>query len=577
MRNLYPEYISLLESLHVNAQHSMINSIRESVAEDSGLDPEYLLPDIPMESSIKKELDYLEVLDQMIVKKNKEILLLCSEAVLSKHPIGLSLDMIAESDIKSVYESRSNTLMGSLKTAMESGDNSKVCGFTRCVSDRDCEVMTAMKASVCCGKGVKDSLDCIFITECDKPVTKECVKEALAFLEKGCSEKIKEVKKIADEKCKSYKEKVCRMKDDMDDAAKVVHGQCKKNEACKSQKTECKNEAVNACFAVASYMMEQDFIDRSYIVSLENQILELNNQARKIVMCTYDYNPRDYAASLPVVKEMAEAIEEQSNEFYDALWEMDNTDIVNEAGIKTMFQNLKDKLTKSNKKFLDRYEKKALASECKGLVMEEWYVFVDLDKKYSDTLKSVKDLFKGSDIDDEDELKKMYKDLKDKGLGLIPGKVAKTAADFTRKETGDSFALYSKIAVNTTRNHSITKQDVKDAIATLKNISTEIDDAFHDLNKNVVALNSIYAFQRRSGNTGLTKSEKYQRKLGNLKKDYLQLLDKDYSGAVYWQLLAKQKQARKVVQMAARDSSNEWASVFDEELAEITESVLNYI
>ena len=587
MRNLYPEYTSLVESLHQNTQLLMMNSFMEEYVLDNGGDTEFKFPTVSMESSIEREIGYLEALDLTIDKVNKQILEMCAERALAVNPIGLSMDYYTEADISAKYEEDSKVLMGSLKTALESGDTTQISSVTTCISGKGSDVTTVLRNTVCCGKKMDGCLDMILNKEYGKPITKECIKEAVAFLEKGCSEKIKEIKKVANEKCKSYKEKACNMKNDMDKAAKVVHGQCKKEgcnkesckkesckkEGCKNAK-ECTNEAVASCFAVNTYLMEQDFLDHAYIVTLENQLLEMVTQARKIVMCAHGYDPRDYANSLASVQEMAEVIEERCNEAYDSCLEMDMEEYLMEAGFKEKITSLKSRFVVSNKRFLKKYEDKALKSSCSGLVMDKWYTFSDLDKKYKETLKRIQDLFKGTDTDDVDKLKAAYKDLKDKGFGLIPGKVAKANSTFFTNDgsEGKYIVSYASIGSTLTRNHKVTKQDVKDAVNTLKNVGKEITETWNAFQKSNLSMQ----FAGTHGPSLGTKSERYQKKLTNLKKDYADLLDNNYKGALYWQLVAKQQQARKVVLMAARDVKTENA-MLDDELVSLIEEAYSYI
>lgn len=593
MRDLYQERISLFESMHKNYQMLMMNSLMEVYADrNEDTDPVYSFPEVSLESSLERERGFIEALEQVVTKKNEEILSVCSETSMSKNPIGLSLDQITESDISSKYESDSKMLLDSLKEVLESEDTSKICSYVNCLDGKNSDVTAAIKSAACCGKG--KSLDRIFTTECDKTVTKECIKEAVEFLESGCSKKIKEIKDTISEKCKSYKEKSCNMKNDMDKAAKVVHGQCKKNEACgdkkegcapkdeacKSKKEgysakSCNNEAVASCFAVNTYLMEQDFLDLAYVITLENQLLEMTNNARKIVMCAYSYDPRSYAESLPFVQEMAKEIEEQSNRSYDACMEMNLDAYVMEAGIKDKFKDLKDRMIKSNNKFLDKYQERALSSECSGIVIDKWYEFVDLDAKYNEALKNLQSVFKNYNTSSsEEDLKDLYKKVKD---GMFKTGAARTAArDFMKNDDGEHI-LYKNAVAKTVRNHKVTKEDVKNAVETLKGITTEIDTAYKTLSRFVTAMNYDMSGGKRSTNIGLTKPEKYQRKITKIKNDTKEMLDKDYAGAVYWQLLAKEKQARKVISLAARDSSNEWVSVFDAEFESLNESILMYL
>lgn len=583
MRNLYPEYISLVESLHQNTQMFMMNVFLEEYMRVNGGDTEFKFPTVSIESSLERECEYLEALDLTISKTNKEILDKFSEGAISKNPIGLSLDYVSECDISAKYEEDAKVLMGSLKATLESGDTAQLSSITTCISGKGHDVTTVLRNTVCCGKKMDGCLDMILNKEYGKPITKECVKEAVAFLEKGCSEKIKEIKKVANEKCKSYKEKACNMKNDMDKAAKVVHGQCKKEgcnkesckkEGCKNAK-ECSNEAVASCFAVNTYLMEQDFLDHAYIVTLENQLLEMVTQARKIVMCAYDYDPRDYANSLATVQEMAEQIEERCNEAYTACLEMDMKEYLIEAGFKEKLQELKSKMVLSNQKFLKKYQDRALKSECSGLVIDKWYEFPDIDKKYEDTLSKLKKLFKGKDFDSmsDDELKDFYKSVK---TGMLnTGSAANIARDFLRSDEGGLDLLYKKAVVKLVRNHKITKQDVKNAVDTLKNITTDIDSAYRALNDKVISL--AYANPRNRGiGVGLTKAERYKKNINKVKDTVMRMLEKDYSGAIYHQLVAKQQQARKVILMAARESKTENA-MFDDELISLIEEAYSYI
>ena len=270
------------------------------------------------------------------------------------------MDMVEEVDISGIHEESSNKLISLLKVAMESGDVDKINEFTKAFLEMDSDVTQCMKATMCNGKkddpgmfagnSVGFVFNSVFDKKQDQKVTKECIKEAKEFLESGCKKKLEEVKKCADEKCKSFKEKSCNLKNDMDKAAKIVHGStnegscngtrkrdgscdegCKK-EGCKGEgcaKEGCKkegcsskgpkNESVAACTAVAAYLLEQDFIDRAYIVNRINQILEMNTQARRILVCTEEYDPRNFVESFSYVQGLDAVLEEASNETYTNL------------------------------------------------------------------------------------------------------------------------------------------------------------------------------------------------------------------------------------------------------------------
>src|SRR5699024_4443482 len=126
MRNLYPEYISLVESLHQNTQMFMMNVFLEEYMRVNGGDTEFKFPTVSIESSLERECEYLEALDLTISKTNKEILDKFSEGAISKNPIGLSLDYVSECDISAKYEEDAKVLMGSLKATLESGDTAQL-------------------------------------------------------------------------------------------------------------------------------------------------------------------------------------------------------------------------------------------------------------------------------------------------------------------------------------------------------------------------------------------------------------------------------------------------------------------
>ena len=584
MRNLYSEFSDVREKLYDISMINTTNSLMEAYAENNDIDPEYRMPEFSLESSIEPELEYIDKLLFVTEKDNKNVLEACS-SVEDKNPIGLSLDMVEEVDISATYKESSDKLIGLLKTAMESGDVDKVNSFTKAFLEMESDVTQCMKTTMCngkkddCGMFAGNSVGFVFNSVFDKKqdqkVTKECIKEAIEFLESGCKKKLQEVKKCAEEKCKSFKEKSCNLKGDMDKAVKVVHGSGKEegcNKECSSKGP--KNEAVASCTAVAAYLLEQDFMDRAYIVNRINQILEMNTQARKIVICANEYNPRNFVESFSEVQDIACVIESASNESY----EVDNDGIllkVYQEGVKEKLQKLKATAKASNDKFLDKYEAKALSSPCDNITIETWYEFVDLKKKYDESLKKLKDLFKGANSKNPEELKDLYKDLKDKWGGMKAGKASKPVADFITPdgEREKSLGTFLSFAAKKVKNHKVTKQDVKDAVSLLKNISKEIDVAYKDFTKSNNQTLYAYDTGNRPG-IGLSKAEKYSRKLTNLEKDYTDLLERNYNGALYWQLKAKQDQARLVVMKAAGQRSANESDIIDEELDSTYEELI---
>ena len=329
MRNLYSEFSKKKKKLYDISMINTTNSLMEAYAERNEIDPEYHMPEFSLESSIEPELEYIDKLLFVTERDNKNVLEACS-SVEDKNPIGLSMDMVEEVDISGIHEESSNKLISLLKVAMESGDVDKINEFTKAFLEMDSDVTQCMKATMCNGKkddpgmfagnSVGFVFNSVFDKKQDQKVTKECIKEAKEFLESGCKKKLEEVKKCADEKCKSFKEKSCNLKNDMDKTTKVVHGSGKE-EGCDK---ECsskgpKNESVAACTAVAAYLLEQDFMDRAYIVNRINQILEMNTQARRILVCANDYNPRNFVESFSYIQGLDAVLEEASNETYENL------------------------------------------------------------------------------------------------------------------------------------------------------------------------------------------------------------------------------------------------------------------
>ena len=243
--------------------------------------------------------------------------------------------------------------------------------------------------------------------------------------------------------------------------------------------------------------------------------------------------------------------------------------------MKETIQKLKVASKKSNDKFLSKYEEKALQSPCENITIETWYEFVDIDSKYKTAIKELENLFKNADTKDPDDLKDQWNDLKDKWGGLIAGRAAKPNAKFSTPdgEVEMGFSFFKSLVTKKVKNHKVTKQDVKDAVKLLKNISREIDAAYKDFMSSNVA--SSYAYStNRPGSIGLSKAEKYSKKLTNLKKNYMNLLERNYKGAIYWQLKTKQDQARLVIMKAASQKPVKESDIINEELDSIYEELI---
>ena len=249
-----------------------------------------------------------------------------------------------------------------------------------------------------------------------------------------------------------------------------------------------------------------------------------------------------------------------------------------QEGVKETIQKLKATSKKSNDKFLDKYEAKALQSPCENITIETWYEFIDVDSKYKTAVKELENLFKNADSKDPEDLKDQWKDLKDKWGGLIAGKAAKPNAKFATPdgEVEFGFSFFKSLVTKKVRNHKVTKEDVKDAVKLLKYISREIDAAYKDFISSNIS--SSYAYStNRPGSIGLSKAERYSKKLTNLKKNYMGLLERNYRGAIYWQLKTKQDQARLVIMKAAGQKPTNESDVIDEELDSIYEELITKI
>lgn len=562
MRNLYLEYMNSKEKLHNIYGINMSNAFLDAKMVNEGTTLLYLLPEISEQSSLVEEMDYFNTLEVKINDENKRFLSMFGEMALKNNPIGLTMDYLREESIDPKYIESTNYIYNNMKDAFASNNVSCVNSFTKCLANPDAETDKAMTAML----GTKQNMmNQIFSVETDHKVSREDVKEAKEYLE-TCGEKIKDLKDKAKDKANDFKMKVHSLKGDMDRAVKDIHGRevvhgngnADKKEV---EKEGCNNLLISQCIAAAAYLETQDMIDRSYIVQLENQILEMNNQARKIIAATACHNPRNIVGSAPITEMVMNTVELRTNDIYESCMNIDAKQYVDEAAVQNAFDKLKAKVTMSNKRFLKKYEDAALKSNCKDIVIDKWYTPVDIDSKLKSVMKEVDSTFV-SKSDDPDELKQAYKDMRGSiWLSFADGKMSSVSAKML---DGNSMVWVKNIALKKTLKHRLTQSDVKEAIKFLKESDRRIDEEKSKYNKQLAA----YSYANDGIRTlGRTKDEKYIKKIDAIRRTVVDNVLLNYQKMKLMQLKVLQQQSRIVVLKAARVSKISEAEI--EEMQDI--------
>lgn len=541
MRNLYLEYMNSREYIHYISKCNMTNVFSEAVAYNKESFPIYDLPEIKMESYIENEILRLESLELVLKEDNTKFLDAFMESASKINPIGLSIDLLTESCIETKYKESTDYIYSKMKEAFSTNDVACVNSFTNSLVNPDKDtnnVLTCMISS-------KD----IFNTDKDHKITRQDVKEAKEYLEK-CPDKINKLKKLAKDKANSFKLKANSLRGDMDKASKEVHGKGKKQviHGCGDPdkiKEGCKNMLISQSIAAAAYTEAQDMIDLSYIVQLENQIIEKNTQARQIIAMVAHHNPRNIAESSLVTNLVSDIISESSNVIYE---ECDNIDIgtyIEERAFQDGFTKLKAKLVLSNKRFLKKNEEKALQSNCKGLTLKEWYIPKDYDKILDDTLKEVNRILVANS-EDPDELKMKYKKML--GTWYLSFRDGQSNAISSKMIEGNGIGLVKNIAFEKVLNHQITTKDVKDAIKYLKNSDRVIDEEYNKFLRLYNASNALDTVKL----IGRTKDERYTKRIDSIRRTTINNIMFNYQKVKLMQVRVLQQQSRMVVMKAAR-------------------------
>lgn len=544
MRDLYLEYMNSREYIHYISKCNMTNVFSEAVAYNEESFPIYDLPEIKMKSHIENEILRLESLELVLKEDNTKFLDAFMESAFKINPIGLSIDLLTESCIETKYKEATDYIYGKMKEAFSTNDVACVNSFTNSLVNPDKDTNNTLTCMI----SSKD----IFNTDKDHKITRQDVKEAKEYLEK-CPDKINKLKKLAKDKANSFKLKANSLRGDMDKASKEVHGKGKKQviHGCGDPdkiKEGCENMLISQSIAVAAYTEAQDMIDLSYIVQLENQIIEKNTQARQIIAMVAHHNPRNIAESSLVTNLVSDIISESSNVIYE---ECDNIDIgtyIEERAFQDKITKLKAKLILSNKKFLKKYEEIALKSNCKGLILKEWYTPIDCDKKLNEVLEEI-DRVLVANSDDPEELKAQYKELRGSYLCYyIDGKKSRVMS----KMYDDRDSVVGSIkdaALEKHLNHQITHKDVKDAIEYLKHSDRLIDEYYNNYNKSLrtTLYNSDVAMT-----LGRSKDEKYIKEIDQLRRTAIDQVMNIYYHMKSIQVDVLQQQSRMVVMKAAR-------------------------
>lgn len=577
MRNLYLEYVEYKEKyLSKISEGMLLNEASELISGDSG-NINYRSPVFPTTSVLEEEYTFLESMKLIHRNKMKEIELALEKAESNKL-VGLSLPVYMEcDDFMEKTKSYIRDVMDSAEKAFLSGDISDINQFTsRFVNNSVLigpEGELPMIDLVCCNKKTIMN-ECFTIIE-NKQITKEILQDAKEFLE-SYEEKITEAQKEVQKKSELYREKAAKLQEEIDKNLKAINGDCNIDKEKHKIGSGPQNESVSKAYAAALVLMESDLIERSAIVQLETQLMEMNTQAKKIILAAAMHQPRDIKNSNKNLNEALSILEYTEDCIYEECMSIceDTEQYIQEAALKDKLDSFKVTIAKSNEKFVNKYAEDA--KKYKGnIVIDKWYETVDIESKYKKAMQEVDKVFKLKSDATVEELKEKKKEI----MGTFKDNIFSP-----RKATGSKpiyvlfddhdVVIYKNFVMKEILNHKLTKKDVDDAINYLKNSQKEIDNAqkrYTDL------FNSIY-FGKNTNKAGRTKGEKITTKIEDYKYNIIKSIEMSYSAMVMMQLKMKQKQARLVLLKAARVKAIDESVINDlENVFEMVEECVNLI
>lgn len=542
MRTLYDEFTKVKEDLISIKETTILNEF----ASRQGFD-NYKLTPVRTRSIMEKELAFLEALEMVWDEQDKNILENVYPVAEKVNTIGLIIDKyMTPKSVDRCYREMSSTLQGEMKKVLSSDDIMVCDKFINSIIEPNSELDKKINKTICCSK---DSLckECFDIEE-NRKVTHEDLSKAKEIISNTKS-KISDIKDKVKDNIKSKKTTSTNLKERMEKSVKVVHGNSKMDdEECCGSKTEAaKLNCIAAC------MYEQEMIDYANIIQLETQLIEMHDQSVKLILGASLHNPRAIIESNTYLENMYKVINAHTENTYDLCYEMakDIDAYIEESGFKETLQRFRTKLTVSNDKFLKKYAERAKNSNCKGVVIEDWYEPVDINNLIRKGEKKFDALFTVKNDEDYKVLKDRYKKLRGNFLlYYMDGEYSKPAAAMLDDKVA---AMYKDIVVKKVKNHQVTQKDVNDAIAYLKDSSALLRKYENEFNKKY---NSSMFVRRYSGFLK-TKDEKIRIKIDNLAASAASNMEVIASAMVMNQVKILQTQARLVVLKAARASKNE--------------------
>lgn len=368
-------------------------------------------------------------------------------------------------------------------------------------------------------------------------------------------------------------------------------------------------------------VMEMDFLYAQELEARNETLLREMKNAHRVLygLCTHD--PRNIAESATARPMYLSFIESKIETILDdpEAYISSNTKATYEAGIDNAIDTFKSKVVVSNKKFLDKYKDAALKSSCAGLSMKRWLTPIDIEQPIRQSIAIILSVLDTKKLEshDIDHLSSLYEsgkimekiikgqldknDIKDitspamkKAVNILPwvNKSVSESSNLTNKlhvneymvpmdtgnpnvgaggwvtmDTGASdhgSISYVEYCFNESKNHAVTKKDVKDAVNFLEGIASDLNSLRKDAIKDTIRADSNVVDSLPSAK--ISKKERLVNNLRKLNNRVVNYLNSMRSSCKFDQVKAIQAQSRKVILMAARVVNE---SAFNEEKNEV--------
>ena len=368
--------------------------------------------------------------------------------------------------------------------------------------------------------------------------------------------------------------------------AKHISDVCKLNHLLEESKMEDTNNIINSVLRHYDNRLLDYYYENTILETVEKNF----KNAVSIIGAACYYDPTQITSTYELATMKSEywlneaelLIESFNNSSLDIL-------TVSE-GVGEKLLKARSKIAGSDNKFLEKYAKKALASNCIGVVIDKWYVpREDLEEKYEKAKNDFNKTYR-TNYKTFKELENAYNKYKrniveDLTNGTISlGKRSKEN-EIKKKFTDDKFFIRMKtLAVTTEKNHKVTKSDVSWAVKFLKSAEIEIANLRDRMNKKQVD----YVVNDGSSFIGDIKALTSEQKtmvnnFNKIRNSGLNEIEINYLSAKISQMKILRSQARLIIMKAIRakdkDAVKELAeldntdyNIFDE----MAESIFEY-